>query len=148
MANSCAGQRRAELPLTDGGNGHARILAPPRVFCRAPRRLVATQGKRSQQGQQTRRYLLDFGFTPDVYANNLNLLEIDVSQVDALIISHGHYNHVGGLMGFLEQQRPRLRKDMRLYTGGEDDFATASCAIPTAALPNSARRWTAADYAT
>jgi 7,8-dihydropterin-6-yl-methyl-4-(beta-D-ribofuranosyl)aminobenzene 5'-phosphate synthase len=58
--------------------------------------LVATQGKRSQQGQQTRRYLLDSGFTPDVYANNLNLLKIDVSQVDALIISHGHYDHVGG----------------------------------------------------
>src|SRR5690242_10941692 len=36
----------------------------------------------SQKGQQTRRYLLDFGFTPDVYANNLNLLKVDVSQVD------------------------------------------------------------------
>jgi 7,8-dihydropterin-6-yl-methyl-4-(beta-D-ribofuranosyl)aminobenzene 5'-phosphate synthase len=58
--------------------------------------LVATPGKRSQQGQQTRRYLLDFGFTPYVYANNLNLLKIDVSQVDALIINHGHYDHVGG----------------------------------------------------
>src|SRR5262249_41528005 len=53
----------------------------------------------SQKGQETRRYLLDFGFTPDVYANNLDLLKIDVGQVDALIISHGHYDHVGGLMG-------------------------------------------------
>ncbi len=76
----------------------------------------------SEKGRQTRRYLLDFGFTPDVYANNLALLKIDVSQVDALIISHGHYDHVGGLVGFLEQQRPHLRRDLRLYTGGEDDF--------------------------
>jgi 7,8-dihydropterin-6-yl-methyl-4-(beta-D-ribofuranosyl)aminobenzene 5'-phosphate synthase len=76
----------------------------------------------SRKGQQTRRYLLDFGFTPDVYANNLGILKIDVAQVDALIISHGHYDHVGGLMGFLEAQRSRMRKDLRLYTGGEDDF--------------------------
>ncbi len=76
----------------------------------------------SRKGQETRRYLLDFGFTPDVYANNLDILKIDVAEVDALIISHGHYDHVGGLMGLLEAQRPRMRRDLRLYTGGEDDF--------------------------
>jgi 7,8-dihydropterin-6-yl-methyl-4-(beta-D-ribofuranosyl)aminobenzene 5'-phosphate synthase len=76
----------------------------------------------SRQGQQTRRYLLDFGFTPDVYLNNIEIMKIDVAQVDALIISHGHYDHVGGLMGLLEAERPRMRKDLRLYTGGEDDF--------------------------
>jgi 7,8-dihydropterin-6-yl-methyl-4-(beta-D-ribofuranosyl)aminobenzene 5'-phosphate synthase len=76
----------------------------------------------SRKGQETRRYLLDFGFTPDVYTNNIEILKIDVAQVDALIISHGHYDHVGGLIGFLEANRPRMRKDLRLYTGGEDDF--------------------------
>jgi len=76
----------------------------------------------SRKGQEMRRYLLDFGFTPNVYANNLSLLKIDVSQVDALIISHGHYDHVGGLIGFLEAHRPRMRKELRLYTGGEDNF--------------------------
>src|SRR4051794_40977399 len=76
----------------------------------------------SHKGQDVRRYLLDFGFTPDVYLNNLDILKVDVGQVDALIISHGHYDHVGGLMGFLEARRPAMRKDLRLYTGGEDDF--------------------------
>jgi 7,8-dihydropterin-6-yl-methyl-4-(beta-D-ribofuranosyl)aminobenzene 5'-phosphate synthase len=76
----------------------------------------------SQKGGETRRYLLDFGFTPDVYANNLDLLKIDAAAVDALILSHGHYDHFGGLVGFLEAQRPRMRKDLRLYTGGEDVF--------------------------
>ena len=76
----------------------------------------------SRKGTETRRYLLDFGFTPDVYMNNLEILKIDVAQVDALIISHGHYDHVGGLMGLLDAQRSRMRKDLRLYTGGEDDF--------------------------
>jgi len=76
----------------------------------------------SHKGSDTRRYLLDFGFTPEVYANNLQLLKIDIAAVDALILSHGHYDHLGGLVGFLEAQRGRMRKDLRLYTGGEDNF--------------------------
>jgi 7,8-dihydropterin-6-yl-methyl-4-(beta-D-ribofuranosyl)aminobenzene 5'-phosphate synthase len=59
----------------------------------------------SRKAQESRRYLLDFGFTPNVYANNLELLKIDVSRVNALIISHGHYDHVGGLLGFLDAYR-------------------------------------------
>jgi 7,8-dihydropterin-6-yl-methyl-4-(beta-D-ribofuranosyl)aminobenzene 5'-phosphate synthase len=76
----------------------------------------------SQKGDEKRRYLLDFGFTPEVYANNLDLLKIDVAAVDALILSHGHFDHYGGLQGFLEAQRGRLQKGLRLYTGGEDNF--------------------------
>ena len=76
----------------------------------------------SHGGGQSRRYLLDFGFTPETYANNLELLKIDPAAVDALILSHGHYDHVGGLIGFLEAQRPKMRQDLRLYTGGEDNF--------------------------
>ena len=76
----------------------------------------------SKKGGETRRYLLDFGFTPSVYLNNLDLLKIDPAEVDALILSHGHFDHLGGLIGFLEAQRSHMRKDLRLYTGGEDIF--------------------------
>ena len=76
----------------------------------------------SQKGEERRHYLLDFGFTPEVYTNNLEILKIDLSQVDGLIISHGHHDHVGGLMGFLEAHRSRMRNRLRLYMGGEDDF--------------------------
>jgi len=76
----------------------------------------------STKGSESRRYLLDFGFTPEVYANNLGLMKIDPAAVDALILSHGHFDHYGGLIGFLEAQRAQMRKDLRLYTGGEDDF--------------------------
>ena len=76
----------------------------------------------SKKGGETRRYLLDFGFTPAVYLNNLDLLKIDPAEVDALILSHGHFDHLGGLIGFLEAQRSHMRKDLRLYTGGEDIF--------------------------
>lgn len=90
----------------------------------------------SRIGTDKRRYLLDFGFTPDVYANNLALLKIDVGRVDALIISHGHYDHIGGLIGFLETNRGKLRKEMRLYTGGEDDFCARFNPLPDGSFGN------------
>ncbi len=90
----------------------------------------------SRIGTDRRRYLLDFGFTPDVYANNLALLKIDVGQVDALIISHGHYDHIGGLIGFLEANRSKMRKEMHLYTGGEDDFCARFSPRPDGSFVN------------
>ena len=74
------------------------------------------------RGSEERRYLLDFGFTPEVYTNNLEIMKIDPARVDALIISHGHFDHYGGLIGFLEARRTEMRQDLRLYTGGEDVF--------------------------
>ncbi|HTW52110.1 MAG TPA: MBL fold metallo-hydrolase [Stellaceae bacterium] len=76
----------------------------------------------STKGSESKRYLLDYGFTTDVYLNNLDLMKIDPATIDAMILSHGHFDHWGGLMGFLEARRSVMRKDLRLYTGGEDDF--------------------------
>ena len=90
----------------------------------------------SRKGAESRRFLLDFGFTPDVYMNNLAIMKIDVAQVDALIISHGHYDHIGGLMGFLEAQRSRMRQELRLYTGGEDNFCHRYGRTPDGKLVN------------
>jgi 7,8-dihydropterin-6-yl-methyl-4-(beta-D-ribofuranosyl)aminobenzene 5'-phosphate synthase len=64
----------------------------------------------SMKGSEARRFLLDFGYTPDVYANNVKLMKINLAEVDALIISHGHYDHIGGLMGLLQVDRSRMRK--------------------------------------
>ena len=55
-------------------------------------------------------------------ANNLALLKIDPASLDALILSHGHLDHLGGLIGFLQANRPAMREELRLYVGGEDAF--------------------------
>jgi 7,8-dihydropterin-6-yl-methyl-4-(beta-D-ribofuranosyl)aminobenzene 5'-phosphate synthase len=76
----------------------------------------------STKGTETRRILLDFGYTPDVLNNNLELLGIDVAAIDALVLSHGHQDHFGGMLGFLAKHRDSMTQDLRLYAGGEDAF--------------------------
>lgn len=76
----------------------------------------------STAGATTRRQLLDFGLTPDVLINNLGLLKIEPAQLDGLVLSHGHGDHYGGLIGFLEHYRSVLRPEIALVVGGEDNF--------------------------
>jgi 7,8-dihydropterin-6-yl-methyl-4-(beta-D-ribofuranosyl)aminobenzene 5'-phosphate synthase len=70
----------------------------------------------------TRRQMLDFGSTSEVLLNNLGLLKIDPARLDGLIVSHGHADHHGGLIGFLEHYRSVLPPDIPLVVGGEDNF--------------------------
>ena len=76
----------------------------------------------SQKGAETKRFLLDYGWTPEVLNNNLELLGLDVAALDALIVSHGHLDHFGGLEGFLGKHRAAMRADLPIYIGGEDAF--------------------------
>jgi len=70
----------------------------------------------------TRRQMLDFGLTPDVLVNNATLLGVDPATLDGLILSHGHGDHYGGLIGFIAKHRAALRPDIALVVGGEDNF--------------------------
>lgn len=78
----------------------------------------------TRRGTQTRSTLVDFGFTPEALINNTELLGIDPSVLDALVLSHGHYDHFGGLVGFLQKYKSRLKPKLPLYVGGEDCFCS------------------------
>jgi metal-dependent hydrolase (beta-lactamase superfamily II) len=71
----------------------------------------------SQVGSQSRSVLVDFGYTPDALLNNLDLLKIDPALIDALVLSHGHYDHFGGLSGFLAATKGQLRKTFHSLSG-------------------------------
>ena len=51
------------------------------------------------------------------------ILKIDPSSFDAMVLSHGHYDHFGGMVGFLNaHQRRSSRAKLPFYVGGEDCF--------------------------
>ena len=72
----------------------------------------------SQSAGETHQYLLDFGFTPEIVNRNFDLLGIEPAKLDGLILSHSHRDHYGGLVGFVERYRDRMRDGLKLYTGG------------------------------
>jgi len=37
-------------------------------------------------------------------------------------MSHGHWDHLGGMMGFLDKHRKSMPADLTMYAGGEDNF--------------------------
>jgi 7,8-dihydropterin-6-yl-methyl-4-(beta-D-ribofuranosyl)aminobenzene 5'-phosphate synthase len=76
----------------------------------------------SARGDETRSLLMDFGFTAGALNNNLDLLGIDPTELDALVLSHGHYDHFGGLVGFLRANSGKLKPKLPLYIGGEECF--------------------------
>jgi 7,8-dihydropterin-6-yl-methyl-4-(beta-D-ribofuranosyl)aminobenzene 5'-phosphate synthase len=76
----------------------------------------------SERGPEKRTVMLDYGYSPAVLLNNMELTGADPSKIDALVVSHGHYDHFGGLQGFLDKYRSALPADVKLYAGGEDNF--------------------------
>jgi 7,8-dihydropterin-6-yl-methyl-4-(beta-D-ribofuranosyl)aminobenzene 5'-phosphate synthase len=84
----------------------------------------------TRRGTETRTVLQDFGFTPEALINNTSLLGIDPVGLDALVLSHGHYDHFGGLAGFLRASNGKLKPKLPIFVGGEEAFCS--------------REWTAA----
>ena len=73
-------------------------------------------------GEEERHVLVDFGYTPEVLTNNMAILGIDPARFDAMVLSHGHYDHFGGMVGFLAANKGKLKAKLPFYVGGEDCF--------------------------
>jgi 7,8-dihydropterin-6-yl-methyl-4-(beta-D-ribofuranosyl)aminobenzene 5'-phosphate synthase len=83
----------------------------------------------SQRGNEARNVLIDFGYTPETRINNMSVLKIDPANFDALVLSHGHYDHFGGMVGFLSANKGKLKKNLPFFVGGEDCFCTRETAL-------------------
>ncbi len=74
----------------------------------------------SRRDRETRRVLVDFGYTPETLLNNCSILGIDAGNIDAMVLSHGHFDHFGGMRGLL--QTKRVKPGTPLIVGGEEIF--------------------------
>jgi 7,8-dihydropterin-6-yl-methyl-4-(beta-D-ribofuranosyl)aminobenzene 5'-phosphate synthase len=76
----------------------------------------------SFRGNEQREVLLDFAFTGTALAHDYGILGIDPVRADALVISHGHFDHWGGFSDFLGASGVRFKPGMTMYAGGDDTF--------------------------
>jgi 7,8-dihydropterin-6-yl-methyl-4-(beta-D-ribofuranosyl)aminobenzene 5'-phosphate synthase len=53
-------------------------------------------------GGRTRNALFDFGFSEQGAFHNARFLGVDLAEIKALVLSHGHMDHHGGLAAFVE----------------------------------------------
>ena len=53
-------------------------------------------------GRDTTNLLMDTGPSADVVLQNARKLDVDLKKVDSIVLSHGHYDHTGGLLGVLK----------------------------------------------
>ena len=59
----------------------------------------------SRIGADGRLLMLDYGYTPEALLGNMQIMGVDGGKMHALILSHGHFDHFGGLIAFLEKYR-------------------------------------------
>lgn len=70
-------------------------------------------------------YALDF----QGVSKNMELLNLDLKKLEALGISHGHFDHWGNLISILKYNEAKIRKGIPLYVG-EENFAHRFVNLP------------------
>jgi 7,8-dihydropterin-6-yl-methyl-4-(beta-D-ribofuranosyl)aminobenzene 5'-phosphate synthase len=95
---------RARRPTFADG---VMVEAPIMLDAQLPRYLAAEHGFSAlvsvTKDGRTRRVMYDAGLSVDGLAHNLDVLQIDLADIEAIVLSHGHFDHVGGLNGLIKR---------------------------------------------
>jgi 7,8-dihydropterin-6-yl-methyl-4-(beta-D-ribofuranosyl)aminobenzene 5'-phosphate synthase len=87
----------------------------------------------SLRGAERREVLLDFSLTEKNLSHNFAVLKLDPTRADALVLSHGHADHYGGLPDYARIAQGKTKPGLTLYAGGEDTFCHRMAMTPTGA---------------
>jgi 7,8-dihydropterin-6-yl-methyl-4-(beta-D-ribofuranosyl)aminobenzene 5'-phosphate synthase len=60
-----------------------------------------------RRGTTTTTLLFDTGLSPDAMVTNASRLGVDLSRIQAVVLSHGHFDHAGGLAGLAGRRGTR-----------------------------------------
>jgi 7,8-dihydropterin-6-yl-methyl-4-(beta-D-ribofuranosyl)aminobenzene 5'-phosphate synthase len=60
-----------------------------------------------RRGSTMTTLLFDTGLSPDAMVTNADRLGVDLSAIQAVVLSHGHFDHAGGLAGLAGKQGAR-----------------------------------------
>jgi 7,8-dihydropterin-6-yl-methyl-4-(beta-D-ribofuranosyl)aminobenzene 5'-phosphate synthase len=97
-------EERAKRPTFNDGT---RVEAPIMLDTTLPRYLVGEHGFSAlvsiTKDGRTRRLMFDAGLSVDGLAHNLDVLQINLGEIEAIVLSHGHFDHVGGLNGLIKR---------------------------------------------
>lgn len=74
-------------------------------------------------------FMFDYGLDFQGVSRNMELLDIDLRRLEALGISHGHFDHWGNLISILKYNRTKIRKGIPLYVG-EETFSQRFANLP------------------
>jgi len=114
-------------PARRAGWGRGTLEAQTIVGGRSSVPLVAEHGFSAlvdvAKGDTTHRILFDTGVSPNGMIENMRRLEVDPTTIEAIVLSHGHYDHTTGMHGLIEALgRPNLPVVQPLRVGrGRDD---------------------------
>lgn len=86
------------------------VLVENSVEAIYPTGLLAEHGLSLYIEFRDKKILFDTGQT-DILIRNARVLEIDLKKLDAIVLSHGHYDHTGGLKALLEY----LQKPIKIF---------------------------------
>lgn len=107
----------------------------------APAGLACEHGLALAIEQGGRRYLLDAGASPALLGNAA-ALGVDLSRVDAAVLSHAHWDHSGGFCAFFEQNAAAplyLRREAAEPSYERLDGAEEYLGVPQALLARTDR---------
>ena len=101
--------------MRDEGPAHRALVRPDGAGLpaatmeggRGPDSLLAEHGfsllLTIRRGDRTHRLLFDCGVTPDGMVENMRRLEVDPRDLEAVVCSHGHFDHTTGLDGLVRR---------------------------------------------
>ena len=95
----------------------------------------------SRMGADTRNLLLDYGYTPETYLGNMEVIGVDPAKAQALILSHGHFDHFGGLVDFSRRTAAGCPPISRSTSAARTTSATARQAAARPATSATGACW-------